>query len=139
MEGSQPRTTVAVPVFALALAGGAAASFGVGGAVGSFSDTTEDVFVAAWLLGWVLLVWAAIVGGGYALLLGMRLLSRRPVARSQAALVAAALALIAVVSAMNPLWGTDSAVGGGPTLQERPSGTQESYVTQHAELIQTET
>ena len=112
MEPLQPRATVAVPVSALALAAGAAASFGIGDAVGFLSDATEDVFVVTWLLGWVLLAWAAIVGGGYAVLLGLRWRSRRPVSRPEAALVAASLALIAVVLATHPLWGTGSAVSG---------------------------
>jgi hypothetical protein len=109
MEQLQPR---AIPVSALALAGGAAAFFGVGDAVGFLSDAAEDLFVVAWLLGWVLLAWAVILGGGYAVLLGLRWLSRRPVSRSEAALVAASLGLTAVVLVTHPLWGTGSAVGG---------------------------
>ena len=112
MERLQPRATVAVPVSALVLAAGAAVSLGVCRAVGFLSDAAEGVFVVTWLLGWVLLAWAAIVGGGYAVLLGRRWLSRRPVSRSEAALVAASLALIVVVLATHPLWGTGSAVGG---------------------------
>ena len=118
MERLQPPATVAVPVSALMLAAGAAASFGVGDVFGFVSDASEDVLVATWLLGWVLLVWAAIVGGGYAVLLGWRLLSRRPVCHLEAALAAASLVLIAVVLATHPLGGTGSAVGGGPTAHQ---------------------
>lgn len=113
MERLQPRTAVAVPVSALALAAGAAASFGVGDASGFLSDAAEDVFVITWLLGWVLLVWAAIVGGGYAVVLSLRLLSRRPVSPVEAALAAASLVLVAVVLATHPLWGSGSAAAGG--------------------------
>ncbi|WP_166878691.1 hypothetical protein [Salinibacterium sp. ZJ450] len=111
MERLQTRASVAVPVSAIALATGAAVSFAVGDAVGFLSDAAEGVFVVTWLLGWVLLAWAAIIGGGYAVLLGLRRLSRRPVSRSEAVLVAVSLALIAVVMATHPLWGTGSAVG----------------------------
>ena len=112
MELIQPRATVAVPVSALALAAGAAASFGVGDAVGFLSRGAEDVFVVTWLLGWALLGWAAIVGGGYAVLLGLRWRSRRPVSRLETSLAAASLTVIALVTATHPLWGTGSAVGG---------------------------
>lgn len=112
MERSPTRPTVALPLSALALAAGSAACFGAGNAVGFLGDTAEDIFVVTWLLGWVLLVWAVIVGGGYAVMLGHRSLSRRPVTRSEAALATASLALIAVVLATHPLWGTGSTVGG---------------------------
>ncbi|TFD63193.1 hypothetical protein E3T39_00330 [Cryobacterium suzukii] len=111
MERLQPRATVAVPVSALALAVGAAAAFGIGDAVGTFSGAGEGMFVLTWLMGWVLLTWAVVIGGGYAVLLGLRSLSRRPVSVVQVALVACALSLIAVVLATHPLWGTGSAVG----------------------------
>ena len=110
MERLQPRAALAVPVSALALAVGAAASFGVGDAAGFLSGTAESVVVVAWLMGWVLLVWAAIIGVGQAVLLGLRSLSRRPVSRVEVALVAFALALIAFVVATHPLWGTGTAV-----------------------------
>ncbi|MET0932109.1 MAG: hypothetical protein ABWX56_00230 [Mycetocola sp.] len=112
MEPLQPRATVAAPVSALALAVGAAVCLGVGDAIGFVSATAEDVFVATWLLGWVLLAWAAIVGGGYAVLLGYRWFSHRHVASVEAALVATSLALTAVVMATHPLWGAGSALGG---------------------------
>ena len=112
MERNQTRPTVTAPLSALALAAGSATCFGAGNAVGFLSDTAEDIFVVTWLLGWVLLVWAVIVGLGSAIALGHRSLSRRPVNRSQAALTTAALALISVLLATQPLWGTGSAVGG---------------------------
>ena len=112
MERLQPRTTVTVPASALALAVGAAASFAIGDAVGIFTRAAEDVSVLTWLMGWVLLGWAAIIGGGYAVVLCLRSLSRRPVSLVQVTLAASALALIAVVLATHPLWGTGSGVSG---------------------------
>ncbi|MFL4472427.1 hypothetical protein ACIPVK_00300 [Paeniglutamicibacter sp. MACA_103] len=111
MDRLQPRPTVAAPITALALAGGAAVSFAVGDSVGFLSDAAEDLFVVTWLLGLVLVVWAGIVGGGYAVLLCLRSLSRRPVSRGEVALTAVSLGLIGLVLAIHPLWGTGSAVG----------------------------
>ena len=84
----------------------------MGDVVGSASVVAEDVFVLTWLVGWVLLVWAVIVAGGCAVALGLRILRRRSVARSETVLVAASLAFIAVVMATHPLWGSGSGVGG---------------------------
>lgn len=112
MERREPRATVAAPVSALALAAGAAVSFGVSDAVGFLSDRAEDVFILAWLLGWVLLVWAAIISGAYAVVLLRRSLSQRPVLRSEAALGAASLVFIAFFMATHPLWGSGSGFGG---------------------------
>ena len=95
-----------------ALSHGAAASLRVADVVGFASVAAEDVFVITWLVGWVLLVWAAILRGGCAVVLGLRILRRRSVARSEALLVAASLALIAVVMATHPLCGIGSGVGG---------------------------
>lgn len=112
MDRPQPHAPVAVPVSAMALAVGAAACFGVGDMVGFLSDAAEDVFIISWLLGWVLLSWAVIVGGGYAVHLGLRWRSKQPVYRREAALLAVALTLIAVVAATHPLWGSGSGAGG---------------------------
>ncbi|MET0481077.1 MAG: hypothetical protein ABWZ69_06940 [Mycetocola sp.] len=116
MDRLQPRATAVVPVFALGLAAGAAALFGVADAVGFLSDTAESVFVLTWLLGWVLLVWSAVVAGVYAAVLARRSLSRRslsrrPVYGSEVALTVAAVSFIVLVAAIHPLWGTGSAVG----------------------------
>ncbi|MET0713352.1 MAG: hypothetical protein ABWY57_00440 [Mycetocola sp.] len=111
MDRLQPRATAVVPVFALGLAAGAAALFGVAEAVGFLSDTAESVFVLTWLLGWVLLVWSAVVAGVYAAVLARRSLSRRPVYGSEVALTVAAVSFIVLVAAIHPLWGTGSAVG----------------------------
>ena len=111
MERLETRPTVAVPVSALVLAVGAAASFGIDDAVGILSGAAENVSVLTWLMGWVLLTWAVIIGGGYAVLLGLRSFSRRSVSLAQVVLVVSSLALIAVVMVANPLWGTGSAVG----------------------------
>ena len=111
MERLQSETS-AIPVAALALAAGAAASFGVGDGVGFLSPDAEALFVLTWLLGWLLLTWATIVAGGYAVWLGLRWRSRRRVSQTEVAILAAALALIVLVMLTHPLWGTGSAVGG---------------------------
>lgn len=112
MEQRQAHPTEPMPVFALALATVAAACFGVGDAVGFHSQAAEDVFVVSWLMGWVLLAWSAIVGGGYAVLLARRVLSRRTVSGAEVVLAAVSLALTGMVLASYPLWESGSAVGG---------------------------
>lgn len=111
MSGGQIDAPIAVPVSALALTGGAAAAFVVSRAVGFTSESAEDLFVVTWLLGWFLTLSAAVIGVGYALLLGLRTAAGRPVPRSHAALTLAALVLLAVVIFVNPLWGRGSAAG----------------------------
>lgn len=118
MEQTETRASVGVPVSALVLAGCCAGLFGLSDAVVFGSDATvnefmiaEDVFTIFGLLGWVLLAWAAILGGGYAVLLGSRAASGQRVFGSQVAVVAVALALIVLVLAAHPLWGTGSSVG----------------------------
>ncbi|MET4637188.1 hypothetical protein [Mycetocola sp. 2940] len=112
MEQLEERAGLAIPGAALALAVGAAASFGIGDVVGFLSDAAEDLFIATWLLGWVLLAWSAMLGGGSAVLLVQRGLSRRPVSLRETALVAASLVLVVLVVASHPLWGSGSGFGG---------------------------
>jgi hypothetical protein len=111
MERVRSDGTVAVPLTSLVLAGGAAISFAAGDAIGFLSDTAEDVFTVTWVLGWVLIGWAGILGGGYAVLLIGRSLARRPVSRREAVLAGTCLALIAIVIAVHPLWGAGSGTG----------------------------
>ena len=96
---------------ALALTVGAAVSFAVSDAIGPLARRTEDLFVGMWLLGGVLLVWAAIVGAASAVPLLRRAVTRQPVSRSGASLLVAALALTAVVAWTHPLWGSGSGSG----------------------------
>jgi hypothetical protein len=111
MERLEHRASVTAPLTALALAAGAAVLFAVGNAVGFHSEAAEDVFIFTWLLGWVLLAWASIVGGGFAVVLGWRALSRRQVFGSEVTFAVAALALITLVVVSHPLWGTGSGSG----------------------------
>jgi hypothetical protein len=97
---------------ALALAVGAATSFAVGDAIGPLDTSTEDLFTLAYLVGLVLLCWASLVGGAFAVALVRRVVTRQRVSRSGAALLVAALALIAVVVWTHPLWGAGTAYGG---------------------------
>jgi hypothetical protein len=96
---------------ALAFAAGAAASFAVSDAIGSLDPGTEELFVGTWLVGWVLVCWASLVGGASAVPLLRRVVTRQPVSRSGAALLAATLALIAVLVWTHPLWGSGSGSG----------------------------
>ena len=112
MERLQTSETSAIPVAALALAAGAAAAFGAGDVVGFLSPGAEALFVVTWLLGWVLLAWAVIVTGAYAVLLGVQWRSHRRVSATEVAVYAAALALIVIVMVTHPLWGSGSGVGG---------------------------
>ena len=104
-------STPAAPVVALAFAAGAAASFSVSDAIGPLDPGAEDLFVGTWLLGWVLLCWASLVGGASVVALLRRAVTRQPVSRSGAALLGAALALIAVLVWTHPLWGSGSGSG----------------------------
>lgn len=111
MTPVQTHPPVGVPISALALAASAAVVFTIGGTVGFLSDPAEDLFILTWLVGSILLAWAAILGGGYAVWLGIQLCSRKPVPRLAVALAAASLLLISGVIAANPLWGTGSGFG----------------------------
>lgn len=112
MERVEQRAELTLPGTALVLATAAAASFGVGDAVGFLSDAAEDVFIATRVLGWVLLVWATLIGGGSAVMLGIRWFSRQPVPLVESALVALSLAVITLVMVTHPLWGSGSGAGG---------------------------
>jgi hypothetical protein len=97
---------------ALALAVGAAVAFAAGDAIGSLDPLAEELWTLASLLGLVFLCWATLVGGASAVALLRRVVTRQPVSRSGAALLAAALALITVVVWTHHLWGSGSAYGG---------------------------
>ena len=99
------------PVVAVALAAVAAASFSVSDAAGPLDPGAEQLFVGTWLLGWVLLCWASLVGGASAVPLLRRAVTRQPVSRSGAALLAAALGLVVVLVWAHPLWGSGSGYG----------------------------
>lgn len=109
MELDERRAGTAVPMAAFTLAVGAAVLLGASQTVGFLSDAAEDLFIVTWILGWLMLAWAAILGGGYALLVVHRWRSRQTVTGLEAVLTAAALALVAVVLVSHPLWGTGSA------------------------------
>ncbi len=96
------------PVVALAFAAGAVALFSVSDAIGPLDPDTEYLFVGTWLLGWVFLFWASLVGGASAVALLRRAVTRQPVSPSGAALLGATLALIAVLVWTHPLWGSGS-------------------------------
>lgn len=111
MKPAQTRPSVGVPVSALALAASAAVAFTIGGTIGFLSDAAEDLFILTWLMGSILLAWAVILGGGYAVWLGIQWYSRKPVPRLAVVLAAASLLLISGVIAAHPLWGSGSGYG----------------------------
>ena len=101
------------PTVAFALAAGAALSFGAGDAIGFVRPGTEEVFVLTWIVGWVLVACAAIVGGFHTIRLIRRAVSRQPVAWFEAVLVSASAAIVALVLWTHPLWGTGSGSAAG--------------------------
>jgi len=79
--------------------------------IGSLDPLAEELWTLASLLGLGFLCWATLVGGASAVALLRRVMTRQPVSRSGAALLAAALALIAVVVWTNHLWPSRSGSG----------------------------
>ena len=109
MERLEQSRSVAAPVAALALAGGAAAAFAVSTTIGFLSDAAESLFVIAWLAGWILLVTSSIVAAVYAVHLVRKSLSQQPASALEAGLTVASFAVIAVLVAVYPLWESGSA------------------------------
>lgn len=106
MERLSRSEATVVPALALVLAGAAAAALEVGARLVSATDSAEALFSLFWLGGWALLVLAALLGGGYAVLLGARARSRRPVLRREIAMTAVALLLVVAVAVVNPVLGS---------------------------------
>lgn len=79
--------------------------------MGFLSEATERLFVAMWLLGWALVVWAVILGAVGAAQLIRQVFARQRPAWPAAVLVTASVALTVVVIGAHPLWGTGSGVG----------------------------
>lgn len=109
---SRSLSNVAAPIAAIVLAAGAASLFAVGGAIGILNDAADDAWMATWLIAWALVGWAGIVGVTYAALLVVKAFSRRRVSGQESAFAVAALAVIAVVVATHPLWGSGSGTAG---------------------------
>ncbi|WP_129338063.1 hypothetical protein [Cellulomonas endophytica] len=96
---------------ALALAGGAAVALVAGDLVGSASPAAETVFTGLWVVGWVLVVWAVLVGGAAAVLLGRGLSrGRRPVL-TETLLVVATVVVLAAVVVSHPVVGSGGGTG----------------------------
>ncbi|KQS66539.1 hypothetical protein ASG41_08555 [Modestobacter sp. Leaf380] len=92
-------------VVTLVLAGAAAAVFG------GLAVAPESLGALLWLLGWVLLTWAVLVGSVCAIQLGRGLLAGRPAAWPSWVLLGVGLAVVAVLVTAHPLWGSGSGVG----------------------------
>lgn len=94
---------VAVPTAALVLASGAAVALCAAARLAAHAEVLVPLLRLA---GWALLVWAGLLGGGYAVLLGLRLRSRERVLRREVVLTASALLLVVAVVTVNPLVGS---------------------------------
>lgn len=108
MDRTAEPEAVVVPAAALVLASGSAVALC---AAARLAASAELLFPLLWLVGWALLVWAALLGGGHAVLLGVRARSRQPVLRREIVLTASALLLVVAVVAVNPLFGSGGAAG----------------------------
>lgn len=106
MDQTEQHGTAITPAIALAVCAGIC--LGVGDAVGFQTDTAESIYICAFLTGWFLLSGAVVLGGGAAISLGYRGLSRRPVTGSEGVLVTITLILIVILIATHPLWGSAS-------------------------------
>ena len=106
---SEPQATAAVAT--AALAGSSALVLGVGDAVGFTSERAETLFTTASILGWTLLVWAAVLGGLSVVQLVRRLASRSGTSRSEVVWIIAGAAIIVGVIATHPVVGTGSGTG----------------------------
>ncbi|WP_432492193.1 hypothetical protein [Kineococcus auxinigenes] len=96
---------------ALALAGCAALALGAAEVVGFTSESAEQLFTALWVLGWVLLAWAVVIGGTCVVQLVRRLVRRRGTAWPEALLLVAGAAVVVAVVRAHPLWGSGSGAG----------------------------
>ena len=105
---------------ALALAGCAALLLAVGDVIGFVSQSTDAVFTLLWVVGWVLLAWATIIGGAVLVHLILRAITfRRRPALVETVLVVASAVVIAGVIYAHPLVGSGTGVGvlsGAPGL-----------------------
>jgi hypothetical protein len=112
METTTPKPTssAAAGVVALVLAGGAALSLAASHVIDVMNPVAESVVTFAFLAGWVLLAWAAILGGAVAVHLVRTAPHRRP-SRIESVLVVATAAVITWAICAYPLAGSGSGVG----------------------------
>lgn len=97
----------------LALAATAAVLLALGDMIGFRTPVAEAVSTALWIAGWVLLVWAMIVGAVAAVgLVRGAVARRRPALLDTVSVVAVAVVIIGTI-AVHPLAGAGSAVGYG--------------------------
>ncbi|MWV59377.1 hypothetical protein [Rathayibacter sp. VKM Ac-2754] len=104
MERVVEPEAVVVPVAALVLASGAAVALGAAPLIAG----VEPLFALTWLIGWTLVVWSAVLGGGCAVRLVLCARSRSPVLPLEVAITVAALALVVAVVAVHPLFASGS-------------------------------
>ena len=108
------RESTAVPVAALILGCGAAVSLCVSSRISGGPTSADPLVSLLWLIGWALVVWAALVALGYAVHLVLRAREgRHPVLLPEVVLTTAALLLVGAGVAANPLLGSGSGSGSG--------------------------
>lgn len=109
-ERVESRESVALPAAAAVLAAAGAVLLGIGDlVVGLRNEAADSVFILTGILGWTLVVWAAIMTSVGLVSAAKRVSTRLPVTRLEVALLGAALALIVVLLVTHPLWGSGSA------------------------------
>lgn len=112
-SSTHPETTstVVIPAIALGLSACGAAAVATGAAIGFLDPVSESLFVVLAILGWMLLVWAALVGGAAAVRLVRDAVARRPLPLGPTILVTATTVVIVLTAVAYPLFGGSGATG----------------------------
>jgi hypothetical protein len=107
-SSTEPATdsTVVIPAVALGLATCGAAALATGAGIGFLDPVSESFFVVLAILGWMLLVWATLVGGAAVVRLLRDAVARRPLPLGPTVLVTATTVVIVVTAVAFPLFGT---------------------------------
>jgi hypothetical protein len=99
-------STLVIPAVALGFAACGAAALTTAAAIGFLDPVSESLFVALAILGWMLLVWAGLVGGAVAVRLVRDAVTHRTLPLGPAVLVVVTTAVIVVTAVAYPLVGS---------------------------------
>jgi hypothetical protein len=107
-SGAQTETTstLVIPAVALGLATCGAAALTTAAAIGFLDPVSESLFVALAIIGWMLLVWAGLVGGAVAVRLVRDAVTRRTFPLGPAVLVVVTTVVIVATTIAYPLVGS---------------------------------